>query len=189
VDARAAALDRMAASYVPTTGPSRPTLRQRRAQRRPPKPLPGVPAAVGRRLAARVIDSALVLVATAGVLYLFRNVLKGDFVPLVIFLGILLGYEFLTVAIAGRTLGKWIMELRVVSVTGYRAPWWSAAVRAYLPCWLYMTTFGLLGVWCYLSPIVDDSEWKRGWPDRAARTVVVYQRFDRLERWLRTGAR
>ena len=178
----------MAANYVPTRGPARPTLRQRRAQRRPPRPLPGLPATVGRRLAARLVDSALVLVVSAGVLYLFRRIPVGGFVPVVIFLGILFGYESLAVAIAGRTLGKWIMELRVVSVTGYRAPWWSAAVRAYLPCWLNMTTFGLVGVWCYLSPIVDESEWKRGWPDRAARTVVVYQRFDELERWLRRGA-
>jgi uncharacterized RDD family membrane protein YckC len=188
VDATTAALDRMAASYVPTTGPSRPTLRERRAQRRPPKPLPGLPATVGRRLAARLIDSALALVTSAGVLYLLRRVPNGDLVPIGIFLGILFAYEFLTVAIAGRTLGKWIMELRVVSVTGYRAPWWSAAVRAYLPYWLNMTTFGVVGAWCYRSPIGDDSEWKRGWPDRAARTVVVYQRFDELERWLRSGA-
>jgi uncharacterized RDD family membrane protein YckC len=188
VDSTEAALDRLAASYVPTIGPDRPTLRQRRAQRRPPRPLPGLPATLGRRLAARLIDSALVLLATAGLLVLYHGALNGDFVPFVIFLGILLGYEFLAVAIAGRTLGKWIMELKVVSVTGYRAPWWSAAVRAYLPYWLNLSTFGALGIWCYLSPIVDESEWKRGWPDRAARTVVVYQRLDGLERWLRTGA-
>jgi uncharacterized RDD family membrane protein YckC len=92
-----------------------------------------------------------------------------------LFLVVLLGYEFLTVAVFGRTLGKWIMDLRVMNVNGYRAAWWSAAARACLPYVLNVVTFGIFGAWCYLSPIMDEGEWRRGWHDRAARTVVVHQ--------------
>jgi uncharacterized RDD family membrane protein YckC len=93
----------------------------------------------------------------------------------VAFLVVLFGYEFLTIAVFGRTLGKWIMELRVINVGGYCAAWWSAGMRAFLPCWLNVVTGGICGTWCYLSPIMDDGEWQRGWHDRVARTVVVYQ--------------
>jgi uncharacterized RDD family membrane protein YckC len=174
-DPTTAALDRMASSYVPTTGKVGPTFKQRRALKRPPRPLPGIPSSLGRRLAARLIDSAVVLVVAAGVLYELRRESLSDVVGLPLFLGILFGYEFLAVTVFGRTLGKWFMELRVMRVNGYRAPWWSAALRAFLPFFLNIATLGVFGTWCYLSPIMDDGEWGRGWHDRAARTVVVHQ--------------
>jgi uncharacterized RDD family membrane protein YckC len=173
-------VQRIARSYVPTTGPARPTLRQRWIRRRPSRPLPGVPATLGRRLAARLVDSAVALVAAAGLVYLAATgaicgLPRGDDVEGVSFLVFLFGYEFLTVAVFGRTLGKWIMELRVVHVDGYGATWWSAGLRAFLPCWLNIVTCGICGTWCYLSPIMDDDGWQRGWHDRIARTVVTYQ--------------
>ena len=175
----AAGLDRLARSYVATRGTVRLTGRRRRALRRPPRPLPGVPATLGRRLAARLVDLATVLVVVAGVVFLFARGLPAvpgsDVFELSLFLVVLLGYEFLTVAVFGRTLGKWIMDLRVMNVNGYRAAWWSAAARACLPYVLNVVTFGIFGTWCYLSPIMDDGEWRRGWHDRAARTVVVHQ--------------
>jgi uncharacterized RDD family membrane protein YckC len=172
-------LNRMARTYVPTRGPVRPTWRQRWAQRRPPRALAGMPSTLGRRLAARLIDMSMVLIAAAGTVDLMahgahRHVRNGDFAVLALFIGILLGYETLAIAMFGRTLGKWIMELRIMGTNGYRTAVWSAAVRALMPCWLNIITFGLLGTWCYLSPVMDEGEWKRGWHDRAARTVVVY---------------
>jgi uncharacterized RDD family membrane protein YckC len=174
VDPTTAALDRMASSYIPTTGKARLTFKQRRALKRPPRSLPGIPSTLGRRLAARLIDSAVMLVAAAGVLYANRTRPGTEVAGLVLFLGLLFGYEFLAVTLFGRTLGKWFMELRVMNVNGYRAAWWSAALRAFLPFFLNVATLGLFGTWCYLSPVMDDSEWRRGWHDRLARTVVVH---------------
>ena len=175
----AAGLDRLARSYVATRGAVHRTRRQQRALRRPPRPLPGVPATLGRRLAARLIDLATVLVAVAGLIAVAVRGLPtapgSDVLELSLFLVVLLGYESLTVAAFGRTLGKWIMDLRVMNVNGYRVAWWSAAARAGLPYVLNVVTFGIFGMWCYLSPIMDDGEWRRGWHDRVARTVVVHQ--------------
>ncbi|MFJ5529318.1 RDD family protein [Streptomyces sp. NPDC093261] len=156
------------------------------------------PAGVGRRLAARLLDT-LVLAAVTGAAAVplagkaidhingkidaarlsGRTVtvwlLDGTTsVYLAIVLAVLLGfgvlYEVLPTARWGRTLGKKVCGLQVRDIEGHEPPAFGPALRR----WLVYSVPGLLGVgvvgvlWCLF-----DRPWHQCWHDKAAHTFVA----------------
>jgi uncharacterized RDD family membrane protein YckC len=83
-------------------------------------------------------------------------------------------YEFVMLAaFRGQTLGKSIMLVRVVKLDGRPIGWGGAASRVYVPLLISTCTLGLGGLVFAISPLLDRSAWKRGFPDRIASTVVI----------------
>ncbi|MFI6445472.1 RDD family protein [Kitasatospora sp. NPDC050543] len=82
-------------------------------------------------------------------------------------------YEWLMVALAGATLGKLALGLRVVKEADGQVPGIGGGfVRFIIPIVGYFVCgIGLLLV--YLSPFFDNSGKLQGWHDRAAGTVVI----------------
>jgi uncharacterized RDD family membrane protein YckC len=156
------------------------------------------PAGLGKRLAARLIDTVLLgaLVGGVAVPVLARTrahiddkieaaKLSGETVTVwlldgttAVHLGIVLGallvlgvlYESLPTAKWGRTLGKKICGLTVVDIESHEPPAFGAALRRWL---LYgvlgILVVGLLNVlWCLF-----DRPWRQCWHDKAAHTFVT----------------
>ncbi|WP_369356948.1 RDD family protein [Streptomyces sp. cg2] len=158
----------------------------------------GHPAPLGRRLAARLIDTAvLALVTLAVALPLWSTVtdhidakveaakqsgrqvtvylVDGTTAPvfLTILAVVLIGgglYEVLPTLKWGRTLGKKLCGLRVLDIESHDTPETAQAVKRWL-------VYGVLGVvvvgvvnalWC-----VFDKPWRQCWHDKAARTFVA----------------
>lgn len=156
------------------------------------------PAALGRRLAARLVDTLLLggVVGAAAVPLGSQAVdhindrieaaklsgrtvtvwlLDGTTTPL---LGIVLGVfllaglllEVLPTAKWGVTLGKRLCGVRVLAIEVNEPPAFGAALRR----WLVYGVLGLLGVglvnvlWCLV-----DRPWRQCWHDKAARTFVA----------------
>ncbi|MGW7006942.1 RDD family protein [Streptomyces sp. NPDC054933] len=156
------------------------------------------PAATGRRLAARVIDSLLVgaMVAagtfpllTASVRHIQDKIdaarQSGENVQVWLidgttglYLGIVLGalllagllYEVLPTAKWGRTLGKKLFNLRVLDIESQLTPGFGQALRRMLV--RQLLDFVVVGVvnlvWCLF-----DRPWRQCWHDKAARTFVA----------------
>ncbi|MEU3097296.1 RDD family protein [Streptomyces sp. NPDC006967] len=156
------------------------------------------PAALGKRLAARLLDTIVLgaVTAAAGVPLGIRAVdhidakieaarLSGETVTVwlldgttSVLLGIVLAvlllagvlYEVLPTAKWGRTLGKKLLGLDVRDIEGHDAPAFGAALRR----WLVLSVPGLLVVgvvgvvWC-----VFDKPWRQCWHDKAAHTFVA----------------
>ncbi|MEV5797301.1 RDD family protein [Streptomyces collinus] len=156
------------------------------------------PAGLGKRLAARLVDSLVVgaVTAAAAVPLGTRAVdhvqqkidearLSGRTVTvwlidgttgtsLAIVLGVLLVsgvlYEVLPTAKWGRTLGKKLCGLEVRDIEAHEPPGFGAALRR----WLVYSVPGLLGIgivgvlWC-----VFDRPWRQCWHDKAAHTFVA----------------
>ncbi|MEV7288008.1 RDD family protein [Streptomyces sp. NPDC093252] len=156
------------------------------------------PAGLGKRLAARLVDTLAVLAVTAvaavplGTRALDHVNAKIDearlsgrtvtvwlldgttSVYLAIILGVLLLfgvlYEALPTAKWGRTLGKRLLGLQVRDIEAHEAPTFGAALRRWL---VYsvpgLLCFGLIGVlWCLF-----DKPWRQCWHDKAAGTFVA----------------
>lgn len=156
------------------------------------------PAPLGRRLVARLVDSLLPLGAavavaqpllgkardhiqeqidaanTAGVT---RNVwlidgTTGTYLAMVVgvFLGIGLLCEVLPTAIWGRSLGKALCRVRVLSLERQDAPGFGAALLRWLAYGLLaVCVIGIVNVlWC-----VRDRPWRQCWHDKAAGTYVA----------------
>ncbi|MFH8370313.1 RDD family protein [Streptomyces sp. NPDC018031] len=158
----------------------------------------GRPAGLGRRLAARLIDSVLLLtVVGAAAVPLWTKAkdhidakidearLTGETVTVYLldgttgsYLGIVLGvllvagllYEALPTAKWGRTLGKKLCGLRTLDIESHTTPTFGSALRRWL-------VYGVLGVlvigvvnvvWCLF-----DRPWRQCWHDKAARTFVA----------------
>lgn len=156
------------------------------------------PAALGRRLAARLIDT-LVLAALTGAVAVPLVGKAVDHIDAKIdaakrsgetvtvwlldgttgtYLGLVLGalllfgvlYEALPTARWGRTLGKRVCGLRVADIEDHGSPTFGAALRR----WLVFVVPGLLVVgvvgvlWCLI-----DKPWRQCWHDKAARTFVA----------------
>ncbi|MFC8720350.1 RDD family protein [Kitasatospora sp. NPDC057198] len=85
----------------------------------------------------------------------------------------LLVYEWLLVGLAGATVGKMALGLRVVRETNGQNPGLGAGFLRYiLP--VVGAVFCYLGtLLVYLSPFFDNSGKLQGWHDRAAGTVVI----------------
>ncbi|MYT30624.1 MULTISPECIES: RDD family protein [unclassified Streptomyces] len=158
----------------------------------------GHPAPLGRRLAARLIDTAaLALVTLAAALPLWPTVtdhldakveaakqsgrqvtvylVDGTTAPvfLTLLAVVLIGgglYEVLPTLKWGRTLGKKLCGLRVLDIESHDTPETAQAVKR----WLVYGVLGLavVGVvnalWC-----VFDKPWRQCWHDKAARTFVA----------------
>ncbi|WP_253913820.1 RDD family protein, partial [Streptomyces mayonensis] len=156
------------------------------------------PAGLGKRLAARLIDTVVLGSVTAGAAVplgtkAFDHVndkidqakLSGETVTVwlldgttSVYLGIVLAvlllfgvvYEALPTAKWGRTLGKRLLGLEVRDIEAHDAPSFGAALRR----WLVYSVPGLLVVgvvgvvWCLF-----DRPWHQCWHDKAAGTFVA----------------
>ncbi|MYR56756.1 hypothetical protein GTY54_11100, partial [Streptomyces sp. SID625] len=156
------------------------------------------PAALGKRLAARLVDTVLLagVTAVAAVPLGTRAVdhvdakidaakLTGRTVTVWLldgttaaYLGVVLAvlllagvlYEVLPTAKWGRTLGKKLCGLQVRDIEGHEPPSFGPALRR----WLVYSVPGLLGVgivgvlWCLF-----DRPWHQCWHDKAAHTFVA----------------
>ncbi|MEU5435626.1 RDD family protein [Streptomyces sp. NPDC020719] len=156
------------------------------------------PAGPGRRLAARLVDTAVLGVAVAGLAvplgvqaadHIQEKIdtakLSGETVTVYFldgttagYLGIILGaflvlgllYEALPTAKWGRTLGKRLLRLQVRDIESHEPPSFGAALRR----WLVYGVLGVLAVgvvnvlWCLF-----DRPWRQCWHDKAARTFVA----------------
>ncbi|MCH0563810.1 MULTISPECIES: RDD family protein [unclassified Streptomyces] len=156
------------------------------------------PAGLGRRLAARLVDTLVLAAVTsaAAVPLGLRTIdhvnekidaaeLSGHTVTVWIvdgttsvYLGIVLAvllvvgalYEALPTARWGRTLGKKLLGLRVQDIEGHEPPSFGPALRR----WLVYSVPGLLGIgvvgvaWCLF-----DRPWHQCWHDKAAHTFVA----------------
>ncbi|MFD4597830.1 RDD family protein [Streptomyces sp. NPDC058464] len=156
------------------------------------------PAGLGKRFAARLVDSLVVGAVTAAAAVPFGTKAaahvqdKIDAAKLSgrtetvwlldgttgLYLGIVLAvllvvgvlYEVLPTARWGRTLGKKLFGLEVRDIEGHEPPTFGAALRR----WLVYTVPGLLGIgivgvaWCLF-----DRPWHQCWHDKAAHTFVA----------------
>ncbi|MEU9413455.1 RDD family protein [Streptomyces sp. NPDC048281] len=156
------------------------------------------PAGLGKRFAARLVDSLVVGAVTAVAAVPFGAKAadhvqdKIDVAKLSgrtetvwlldgttgLYLGIVLAvllvagvlYEVLPTARWGRTLGKKLFGLEVRDIEGHEPPAFGAALRR----WLVYTVPGLLGIgivgvaWCLF-----DRPWHQCWHDKAAHTFVA----------------
>ncbi|MPY87662.1 MAG: hypothetical protein GEU99_07055 [Luteitalea sp.] len=132
-------------------------------------------APLGRRVAAGLIDTFVLLVIDLTVLYLTRRVTglawselaQLPLVPLIGFLALLdAGYLVTFTAASGQTIGKSIMRLRVVGDESIRVPLGHAIVRAVV-CIVSVVPLGL-----GLLPMLVGHD-RRAWHDRITGTRVV----------------
>ncbi|MBQ0988344.1 RDD family protein [Streptomyces sp. F63] len=156
------------------------------------------PAGLGRRLLARLLDTAVfgVLLSAAAVPLGVRTAdhldakienaeLTGEtvtvwlldgttagylgmFLAALLLLGVV--YEVLPTARWGRTLGKRLCGVRVTGIESHENPSFAESLRR----WLVYSLLGLLVVgvvnvlWCFV-----DRPWRQCWHDKAARTFVA----------------
>lgn len=147
----------------------------------------GLPAGVllapmWRRVVAQFVDQLVVLAPVAGFALAIGvrtsdELSKRAFAINVAVVVVAFTYEFVMIALWGRTVGKFAMGTRVVRVdTGGPLLWWSAAIRALVP----LAAGVVPGVGMFLSLLIYATAfWDRrrqGWHDRAAGTIVVYVR-------------
>ncbi|MFG3368981.1 RDD family protein [Streptomyces sp. NPDC048156] len=156
------------------------------------------PAGLGKRLAARLIDSVVLGAVTAVVavplgtkavdhidgkidaakasgrqatVWLLDGT-TGTYLGIVLAVLLVAGvlYEALPTAKWGRTLGKKVCGLQVRDIEEHAAPMFGAALRR----WLVYSVTGLLAIgvvgvlWCLF-----DRPWRQCWHDKAARTFVA----------------
>lgn len=142
-------------------------------------------AAPGPRFGARALD--LALIATPGLVVLAATATTVDrqlelhvpawLGPALIALGVV--YEFVCVAIAGRTLGKVLLGLRIVRYTDGRRPTpVQALLRALLPWSSLALPLGpfVIGVFLLVYGSGVSGELHRGLPDQAGGTLVISTR-------------
>jgi uncharacterized RDD family membrane protein YckC len=156
------------------------------------------PAGLGKRLAARLLDTVVLAAVTAvaavplgskAIDHVNEKIdaakLSGQTVTVwlldgttSVYLGVILAvllvfgvlYEVLPTAKWGRTLGKKLLGLEVRDIEGHEPPSFGGALRR----WLVYSVPGLLGVgvvgvvWC-----VFDRPWRQCWHDKAAGTFVT----------------
>ncbi|WP_282699248.1 RDD family protein [Streptomyces sp. CC219B] len=156
------------------------------------------PAGLGKRLAARLLDTVVVVGVTAGAAVplgtravdhvtakIDEAKLSGETVTVWLldgttstYLGIVLAvlllfgvlYEAVPTAKWGRTLGKKLLGLEVRDIEAHEPPSFGGALRR----WLVYSVPGLLLVgvvgvlWCLF-----DKPWRQCWHDKAARTFVA----------------
>jgi uncharacterized RDD family membrane protein YckC len=156
------------------------------------------PATLGRRFAARLLDTLFLgaVVAAAAVPLWARAVdhvqakveearlsgrtvtvwyidgTTGGYLALVLAVLLIGGivYEALPTAKWGRTLGKRLCKVKVLGIESHQTPTIGAALRR----WLLYSVLGVLVVgvlnvlWCLF-----DRPWRQCWHDKAARTFVA----------------
>lgn len=146
-----------------------------------------VPAALGRRAAARILDALLVLVGPAALTWWEANRAEGfdALAPLFLLLAwLLVGfpvYEMVSVGWFGQSVGKAAMRVHVVTTAGSLPSWRQATARAALLALpmtlllspLFPVTLGYL-IWLVVD--LTRRPQHRSWVDRLAGTVVVENR-------------
>ena len=142
-----------------------------------PGPAPGPEDLLGLRVAAALIDLALL----AGILVILSaavgqaNVSGGNFSVYltgtwaVVFLALALGYYFVLEAWAGQTVGKRLLGLRVLSAAGARPSVWAVAGRTLLRIVDWLPAFYLAG---FITMLATGTRRQRI-GDLAARTAVA----------------
>jgi uncharacterized RDD family membrane protein YckC len=142
-------------------------------------------AAPGPRFGARAIDLALVLAPALVVISLsIREVgeqMQLDAPAWLLFaiVGLGMAYEFVCVALFGRTVGKALMGLRVVRYTdGHRPNIAQAALRAIVPWSALALPLGpfALGAFLIVYGTSLSGDLHRGIPDQAAGTIIISTR-------------
>ncbi len=148
----------------------------------------GLPGAVTlaplwRRLVAQILDQVLVfapviLVALALGVRSSRDVTDHAFAINVAVITVAFSYDFVMIALLGRTVGKLALGTRVVRVdTAGPVLWSSAAIRALVP----LAAGVIPGVGAFASMVVYATAFfdrrRQGWHDKAAGTIVVMHRF------------
>lgn len=150
----------------------------------------------GARLAARILDAGVVytlwfIIRDVVSIYIVDSMVSSAagkfFVALAVLSLVFVGYEVVQSALWGQTVGKRIVDIRVVNESTARPPGWGRSlIRWAAP----LVPFGLLGVFlsgagellallvaaaslalCYLSITWDRKN--QGWHDKAAGTFVV----------------
>lgn len=146
---------------------------------------PGSRPPIGPRAIARIIDmvpmfAVFTLAALQWVEIGSDNSVDVSKVPLWLFPAVQffdIAYQTIAVAVWGRTIGKWIMGLRVEDPYGAKPGWWRAAVRVLIPDVAAMIPLiggTLMSAAVYLTAIW--SPLRQGLHDRAAGTIVVRSR-------------
>lgn len=146
---------------------------------------PGSRPPIGLRALARLIDLVpiflvFLLASLPWVRISGGSTVNVDDIPLWLFPAVQvldIVYETVAVAVWGRTLGKWIMGLRVEDPHGERPSWRRAAIRIAVPDLAAMIPLigsGLLTAAVYLTAIWNPL--RQGLHDRAAGTIVVRAR-------------
>ena len=121
------------------------------------------------RLAARLLDAALMLIAVlAG-----ASLSNAGRIAVLVAVPIL--YETVMVATAGRTVGKMLLGLHVVRRHDGGRPGWLPALTRGTPAGILAAGPTVAAVLVVLSilPMVGDTRLQRSLQDRIARTVVV----------------
>ena len=143
----------------------------------PPEPAPGPENLLGLRVAAALIDLALL----AGILAILSaavgqaNVSGGNFSVYltgtwaVVFFALALGYYFVLEAWAGQTVGKRLLGLRVLSAEGARPSVWAVAGRTLLRIVDWLPLLYLAG---FITMLATGTRRQRI-GDLAARTAVA----------------
>ena len=143
-------------------------------------------AAPGPRFGARAVDLAAVVAPALLVLAVTTRTVGGQIrldVPAWLgpaLIGFGVAYEWLSVAISERTLGKALFGLRVVRYAdGARPTVAQALLRALVP-WsvlaLPLGPFAVAAFLCVYGTGVGGGALHRGWPDLAAGTLVLSTR-------------
>ncbi len=191
-----------AQAYAPVGVPPTPAGPARDLASLSPALAGAVPAPVGRRIGAGVIDSLLgpigflavylasglqkaieygVPLSPAEVLRLSQYGMVGANLAVVYLLATALWIAFWRWnAVKGLTLGRSVMGLRLVAVDTGAAPGWGRTLGRNLLLGLFGAfTCGLLG-WLPVASILWDGEGRsRGWHDKWSRTVVIDARLGR----------
>lgn len=153
----------------------------------------GMPAPMGKRFGARLIDVILVIIVMSVVGAVFfggvtasaeidpaTGLPKTGMGPLIaaslgrmlVTVVLIALYETIMVALRGQTVGKMALGIKVVREADGGLPGWGSAFLRYLiqQVGYFFCGIGLLVVW--LSPFFDNQR-HQGWHDKVAKTLVV----------------
>ena len=121
------------------------------------------------RLAARLFDAALMLLAVVA------SVPLSDSGRIAVLVVVPITYETIMVATAGRTVGKMLLGLHVVSRPDGGRPGWGPSLARGAPSGILAAGPQVAAVVMVLSilPMVGDTRLQRSLQDRIARTAVV----------------
>ncbi|MGC5016169.1 RDD family protein [Streptosporangium sp. DT93] len=146
-------------------------------------------ASMGRRLGARVVDSFLLGVILAPVLYLYEGVAASGIgpyapdnvvLPGLIVLAVTAIYEAVATGVAGGTVGKFVAGIRVVDLEtgdpvsmGVSFTRYAVVAAVGATGWFVPYVGAVLAIVWVFSMFLDGGGYRRAWHDRAARTWVV----------------
>ena len=132
----------------------------------------------GVRLVARIVDAMLFLAAFSAVAFIIPAVsdpaVVGRVELIVLFLIAAILYEVILIALKGQTVGKMALSIRVVRLDNGLVPGWRGSFIRGFPvaalCLLPVIGW-IVALLSYASVLGDDR--RRGWHDKAAKTLVV----------------